>query len=122
MAAGETAPVGMTILLQGRTLFRCLCRGHYRIVIPTGAKRSGGTCCFSHPTHNSNLSHPSPLVIPTEAKWRQSAVRPAALSNPSRKISVDAGSRHSFGQQNQPHRIQQPANLGYFQPSLRDPR
>jgi hypothetical protein len=31
------APVGMTILLQGRTLFRCIYSGYYRIVIPTGA-------------------------------------------------------------------------------------
>jgi len=28
------------------TLFRCIYSGYYRIVIPTGAKRSGGTCCF----------------------------------------------------------------------------
>jgi len=31
------APVGMTILLQGRTLFRCIYSAYYRIVIPTGA-------------------------------------------------------------------------------------
>ena len=34
-------PVGMT------TIFRCIYSGLYRIVIPTGAKRSGGTCGFS---------------------------------------------------------------------------
>jgi hypothetical protein len=31
------APAGMTILLQGWTLFRCICCSRYRIVIPTGA-------------------------------------------------------------------------------------
>jgi hypothetical protein len=41
------APVGMTILSRGRTLFRCIYSGHYRIVVPTEAKCSGGTCCFS---------------------------------------------------------------------------
>ena len=35
------------------------------------------------PTHNSNLSHLSPLVIPTVVEG--SAVRPAAFSNPSRQ-------------------------------------
>jgi hypothetical protein len=68
-----------------------------------------------------------------------SAVRPAALSNPSRRGSrsneslikplpptrfSNAGSQHSFVQQNQPHRIDQRANLDSSdsQPSLRDLR
>ena len=35
-------------------LYRCIYSGLYRIVIPTGAKRSGGTCCFlSHPSVDS---------------------------------------------------------------------
>jgi hypothetical protein len=29
------APVGMTILLLGGMLFRCIYSGHYRIVIPS---------------------------------------------------------------------------------------
>jgi hypothetical protein len=40
------APVGMTILLQRSSISRWISFGHNRIVIPTGAKRSGGTCCF----------------------------------------------------------------------------
>ena len=40
------APVGMTIHCGGKVvLAEALC-GHNRIVIPTGAKRSGGTCGF----------------------------------------------------------------------------
>jgi hypothetical protein len=62
---------------------------------PCHPERSGGICsapCGSlksflgsdpdEPSRNhSNLSHPSPLVIPNEVEG--SAVRPAALSNPS---------------------------------------
>ena len=42
------APVGMTILLRAEGLFRRIYFGHNGIVIPTGAQRSGGTCCISH--------------------------------------------------------------------------
>jgi hypothetical protein len=37
----------MTILSLGWGVSRFTCCGYHRIVIPTGAKRSGGTCCFS---------------------------------------------------------------------------
>jgi hypothetical protein len=40
--------VGMTILLRGEGLFHRIYFGHNGIVIPTGAQRSGGTCCISH--------------------------------------------------------------------------
>jgi hypothetical protein len=42
---------------------------------------SVGTCGFFPSRNHANLSHPSPLVIPTVVEG--SAVRPAALSNPS---------------------------------------
>ena len=41
------APVGMTILLQGKSILRRRVCGLNKIVIPTGAQRSGGTCGFS---------------------------------------------------------------------------
>jgi hypothetical protein len=34
---------------EGQLLSRCIHSGCNRIVIPTGAKRSGGTCCFFPP-------------------------------------------------------------------------
>ncbi len=43
------APVGMTILWDGKAskaVKRMAGNGPTAIVIPTGAKRSGGTCCF----------------------------------------------------------------------------
>ena len=43
------APVGMTILLCHRLLVPLTgakANSHNKIVIPTGAQRSGGTCCF----------------------------------------------------------------------------
>jgi hypothetical protein len=40
------ASVGMTILLRDQLLFRSILSGLYRIVIPTGAKRSGATVWF----------------------------------------------------------------------------
>jgi hypothetical protein len=36
-------------------------------VIPTGAKRSGGTCCSSSAVPNLNESTAFPFVIPTGA-------------------------------------------------------
>ena len=44
-------------------------------------ERSGEICSFFPSRNHSNLSHPSPLVIPTVVEG--SALRPAALSNPS---------------------------------------
>jgi hypothetical protein len=38
-----------------------------RIVIPTGAHRSGGTCCSSSAVSNLNGSATLPFVIPTGA-------------------------------------------------------
>ena len=84
------APVGMTILLQGRTLFRCIYSAYYRIVIPTGAKRSGGIC--SAPC-GSLKSFPGSDLVP------QISIKPLP---PTR--FRNAGSQHSFVQQYQPHR------------------
>src|ERR1700733_8307549 len=39
-----------------------------RSVIPTGAKRSGGTCCSSSAISNLNGSVTLPFVIPSEAE------------------------------------------------------
>src|ERR1700677_2593421 len=39
-----------------------------RSVIPTGAKRSGGTCCSSSKVSNLNRSATLPFVIPSEAE------------------------------------------------------
>src|SRR6202044_1654502 len=50
-----------------------------RSVIPTGAKRSGGTCCSSSASSNLNGSATPPFVIPSEAEG--SAVRPSVLPN-----------------------------------------
>ena len=41
----------MTILLQSQQLFGRICAALYRIVIPAGAKRSGGTCCSLSGSH-----------------------------------------------------------------------
>jgi hypothetical protein len=40
--------------------------GHHKIVIPTGAKRSGGTCCFQmlKPFKEADLCLPFSLVLP----------------------------------------------------------
>ena len=70
------APVGMTILLRGKGLFRRIYSGRNRIVIPAGAQRSGGTCCLrrvigltlSIPVADLAARTPSPLVIATGAK------------------------------------------------------
>ena len=48
---------------------------------PARVEHSGGISGFFPSRNHSNLSHPSPPVIPSEAEG--SAVRPAALSNPS---------------------------------------
>jgi hypothetical protein len=90
-----TSRVGITILLRDQLLFRCIFVGFYEIVIPTGAQRSGGTCGFFASRNQFNLSHPSPLVIPSVAEV--SAVRPAALSNPSWEAAPDEPSPTNQG-------------------------
>jgi hypothetical protein len=83
------------------------------------------------PTHNSHLSHLSPLVIPTGA-YPDFLLRAASSDHvrgplksfparvPEQRIPnqtptptrfPDAGGQHSFFQQNQPQRSDQPANL-----------
>src|SRR6202453_4741838 len=53
-----------------------------RSVIPTGAKRSGGTCCSSSAVSNLNGSATLPFVIPTEASEVEgSAVPRTTLGN-----------------------------------------
>jgi hypothetical protein len=62
-------------------------RPRNNFVVSTGPKRSvvEGPAVLFASTNNSHLSHPSCLVIPSEAEG--SAVRPAALSNTSWKAS-----------------------------------
>jgi hypothetical protein len=50
-----------------------------RSVIPTGAKRSGGTCCSSSSASDLNGSPTLPFVIPTEAEG--SAVQRTSRGN-----------------------------------------
>jgi hypothetical protein len=69
-----TAPVGMTVLLQGQVLLDEAVAGTNRIVIPTGAKRRD--LRFSPSSKSSNLSLPSPLVI-RGIEVEGSAVRPS---------------------------------------------
>jgi hypothetical protein len=51
-----------------------------RGVIPTGAKRSGGTCCSLQPLTNLPWKHHPPFVIPTEPGF------PATLSRKSPRV------------------------------------
>jgi len=51
-----------------------------KCVIPTEAKRSGGTCCSSSALSNLNGSATLPFVIPSEAEG--SAVRHSVVPNP----------------------------------------
>jgi hypothetical protein len=50
----------MTILLRDELLFRRIYSGLFRIVIPTVAQRSGGTCGL--PLTQSNVSQETPRI------------------------------------------------------------
>jgi hypothetical protein len=57
-------------------------------------ERSGGTCGLPFPL-NSNLTHPSPLLIPTEGRDLQCALPPSQIS-PSKPSRLDHLSRNKI--------------------------
>jgi hypothetical protein len=54
-----------------------------RSVIPTGAKRSGGTCCSSSASSHLNESATLRFVIPSEAEG-------SAVSHPNNQLRLEA--------------------------------
>jgi hypothetical protein len=101
------------------------------LVIPTGAKRSGGICSFS-PSHSQlplesplspchpDRSVPGFLLRAASSDHVRGPLKSFPARVPEQRIPnqtptptrfPDAGGQHSFFQQNQPQRSDQPANL-----------
>ncbi len=79
LCQSRAKPRDLRCALRPSRIFRYKPQYPNRSVIPTEAKRSGGTCCSIHPLTTLTESTTLPFVIPSEAEG--SALRPSALPN-----------------------------------------